>query len=364
MDSDSDDDEDDEYDEEDDDESDEEERKARSPKKKKAPLTSPKSPAATKATRTPKSPPGTATNVHKFPPDCVNREGKPNHVVCGKPSIFVCKECRSTYCMDCDDHVHMIGEKRKHQRQRVTRENMNPTATTAAASSSATAKSMVKVVMKGTKSLPATSLAGIKEQQAAQHQAEEKQNHATAMARTPHRPLGGGIGRIGVSSSAASSAMVDSSISSIPLNLPKTANILHYIGNDALKQLPANEVQRIFDHYCSASGGEPKDKLRKDDLLRLAGDIIERVKRLLGEEMKKQGMSVSQIPKGIEVEIGTLFRGKDDTERKTNLVMILAQKSGQHKAQVPKSAFFQVWGSLAQELFTVRTDGALGCVIF
>lgn len=243
----------------------------------------------------------------------------------------------------------------------------------------------VKVVMKGgAKSLPATSLAGISAQQAAlqAHAVEEKTNHGAATARSgptmPHRPAASNIGRIGATGGGGPGlGFVEASNGScIPLSLPKTANLLQFIPTESLRSgLSGQDQSKLFEFYAgfSAGPGEAKDRLRKEDLLKLAGDILERLRRMLGEEMRAQGLSASSIPQALDREMEFVVRGKNEEERKQNLVGMMVAKvpqgmssssgGGGHKSAITKAAFLQVWGEVSKELFTVRQDGALGCVI-
>lgn len=255
-----------------------------------------------------------------------------------------------------------------------------------AASTTAAQPVKVKVVMKGAKSLPATSLAGISAQQAAQAQAEEKQNHhshhahahghahhAAAGAGAPARSAagaGGSIARIGLSGGSSGLGFVEASGGSyLPASLPKTANILQFVPTPALRNLGPQDLARLFEFYASSTpAGEAKEKLRRDDLAKLAADILERLRRMLGEEMRKQGLSASAIPAALERELDFIVpRGKSEEERRNNLLAILLSKAAAHggkgSSSISKAVFMQVWGGLSQELFTVRQDGALGCVI-
>jgi len=262
-------------------------------------------------------------------------------------------------------------------------------------------KVTVKVVVKGAKSLPATSLAGIKEQQLAMHAQEEKQNHLSpGGARAGAGPLakagptaagargvggvgGGGGGRVGlgIGGAHASAGNFEASGSSaIPSQLPKTANALQFIPNELLRNLPVPDVQKVrvhthrsvscgcgcgcgclsvrlalvslflslscaapfrsqlFDFYAqSTPSGEAKDRLRKPDLEKLATDLLERLRRFLGEEMRRQGISASAIPAALERELGFVVRGKNEEERKVNLVIILLQKAGSKTPSISKS---------------------------
>lgn len=240
----------------------------------------------------------------------------------------------------------------------------------------------VKVVMKGAKSLPATSLAGITAQQAAQAQAEEKQNHhqrptaagAAASAATPAR-AGASVARIGLTAGSSSGlGYIEASGGSyLPASLPRTANILQFVPTPALRSLGPADLGRLFEFYANSTPvGESKEKLRREDLQKLAADILERLRRMLGEEMRKQGLSASAIPAALERELDFIVpaKSKGEEERRANLVAILLSKAAAHGqggagkgGSISKAAFMQVWGGLCQELFTVRQDGALGCVI-
>jgi len=262
-----------------------------------------------------------------------------------------------------------------------------------AAPAPASNKVQVKVVVKGVKSLPATSVAGISAQQAALAAAEEKTNNSSS-AGAPGAGRGGSTaaaavpapragGRIGMAAPSATSAPTGGGTgaggaSCLPASLPKSANILQFIRTDLLRQLPGNDVQKLFEFYhnCSATGGASSaaaspggtgDKvLSKGDLQRLCGDILERLRRVLAEEVRKQSgnsASASDVAESVERELGFLLRGKNDDERRTNLLLLLLSKAGAKTPQLTKAAFMQCWGHVAQTLFTVRTDGALGCTI-
>jgi hypothetical protein len=250
-------------------------------------------------------------------------------------------------------------------------------------------KVQVKVVVKGVKSLPATSVAGISAQQAALAAAEEKTNHSSGApagrggATASPAPASRAGGRIGMAAPSATSAPTGGGTgaggaSCLPASLPKSANILQFIRTDLLRQLPGNDVQKLFEFYhnCSATGGASStaaspggtgDKvLSKGDLQRLCGDILERLRRVLAEEVRKQSgnsASASDIAESVERELGFLVRGKNDDERRTNLLLLMLSKAGVKTPQLSKAAFMQCWGHVAQTLFTVRTDEALGCTI-
>ena len=112
--------------------------------------------------------------------------------------------------------------------------------------------------------------------------------------------------------------------------------------------------------------------LRKDDLSKFCGDLLERLRRLLCDEIKKQGgvSGSSAISDAAQREMEFIVRGKNEEERKTTIIHLILSKaasaagggSGKNYS-ISKNVFIQVWGTLAQELFTPRTDGALGCVI-
>jgi len=253
-----------------------------------------------------------------------------------------------------------------------------PAAASAAASSSPAGqqpnKVQVKVVVKGVKSLPATSVAGIQAQQAALAAAEEKTNSSMPNARGG-APVGARVGtRISQAAPAVSSSGMSGvsggASSCIPASLPKTANLLQFIPTEQLRALGATDVQRLFDFYVGSSGGggstaaNGEKHLSRSDLQRLCTDLLERVRRVLAEEVRRQGVSASSdVATAVERELGFLVRGKSDEEKKTSLMLIMLNKAHSKTATISKNAFIHVWGALAAELFTVKTEEALGCVI-
>jgi hypothetical protein len=202
----------------------------------------------------------------------------------------------------------------------------------------------------------------------------------------------------------------------LPSNLSRKTNILLFIPNEMLRSLPSGEVHRIFDHYAQSSsrdsaGGAARDNLSptsamslgSDDgavdardaairdrlgnraLLRLSGDILERLRRLLADEMRTNagGMSAQVQRDKVEREISFHLHGANEAERQNTVMSLLLSKAAASRAKsstngsssssatpsskssISRSVFMQVWNSMAQELFTVRTGGdlALGCVL-
>lgn len=234
-------------------------------------------------------------------------------------------------------------------------------------------RAKVKVQSRGAKALPAASLAGM----SAQHQ-EEKTNNAVSP-RSGQRVIGraggvraGGANVARIGASGGSGGVLDSSMASVPANLPRNAPLLHFFPVHSLRSPSPADLARIFEHYSSdssaasggAGGGGACDRsMRKDDLFRLAGDALARLRRVLADELAAQGMGPKDVANTVERELGFVVKGKSEEERKTYIVASIVSRAGTKSASVPKNAFMQHWGSLSAELFTVRTDGALGCVI-
>lgn len=144
----------------------------------------------------------------------------------------------------------------------------------------------------------------------------------------------------------------------------ESPNPLSKFSAEQLKKLSGSELSRLWHFYAS----DPSDDLSNSDLKRLAAHCIDRILTLFADNIRQQQPRIRPhtLAALVEKEKYYLLPGKKkgDKEAVHNMAKhILSRIDVNKDGSISKTEFVMRWPALAEELFVLRQDGAMGCAI-
>lgn len=309
-------------------------------------------------------------------------------VVCDADAAHIatihCAECEENYCGECDNLIHSRKKFQGHtQRRRLV--PPSPSSTSATSGQGPRPPSFALPPAGGSAAGNGSGSTDSPQQafkprtfKRTQTIPEEGNTPSSASSSSASSSISSSSSSAAANAVASSQppARVPSALGRKISNPPATAaqnaltgdKYIHSVPVDKLKTMGAQQLTILFAQYDIDGNGS----LDKKELKLLASDCIDRTLKMYEDEIRRTNpnMSENNIKKAVEKEKMFLLpapadgktRKKEDFHRDMTKYLI-KKLDVTGEGVVSKNELMVNWNNFANTLFTIRTDGALDCII-